>query len=112
MFVSGLFINIHSDEILMQLRKKKEKTDQELPKSQRYKIPHGGMFKYVSCANYFGEMLEWLGFFVITLNIGAFCFVIGTYMNLIPRAYMNHKWYKETFPNYPKNRTAVIPFLF
>ena len=27
--------------------------------SNRYVIPYGGMFEFVSCANYYGEILEW-----------------------------------------------------
>ena len=41
----GLYINVESDERLMSLRK---------PGEADYKIPRGGMFEYVSAANYFG----------------------------------------------------------
>ena len=28
-----------------------------------------------------------------------------------PRAFSNHRWYKEKFPDYPKERRALIPFI-
>ena len=42
---AGAYINIESDKRLMNLRK---------PGESGYKIPRGGMFEYVSAANYFG----------------------------------------------------------
>lgn len=52
-FVAGLLINVQADTILINLRK---------PGETGYKIPRGGMFEYVSGANFFGETLEWTGF--------------------------------------------------
>jgi hypothetical protein len=31
---------------------------------------------------------------------------------LAPRARSNHLWYKNTFPEYPKNRKALIPLVY
>ena len=53
LFIFGLAVNIDSDRRLRNLRKSSE---------NGYKIPYGGMFEYVSTANYFGEICEWWGF--------------------------------------------------
>jgi len=36
-------------------------------------------------------------------------FLIWVIANLFPRALSHHKWYKEKFSDYPKNRKAIIP---
>ena len=100
-FIIGLFINIFSDNILIKLR-----TNQK-----GYVIPKGGLFNYVSCPNFFGEIIEWLGFAIMTLNLGSISFLIWTICNLIPRSKAHHSWYKENFENYPSKRKAVIPYL-
>lgn len=102
LFIVGAFININSDNYLLQLRK---------PGSQKYVIPQGGLFKYISCPNHFGEILEWVGFAILSWNIAAVGFAVWTAANLIPRAMSHHKWYLQYFEDYPKNRKAVIPFL-
>ena len=98
----GGFINIHSDDILINLRRE----------NQKYFIPRGGLFNYVSSPNYFGEIIEWFGFFIMTLNLGTFSFFIWTFVNLVPRSISNHKWYIETFNDYPKERKILIPKIF
>ena len=55
LFVAGMAVNLHSDHIIRHLRR---------PGDTRHYIPRGGMFRYVSSANYFGELLEWVGFAV------------------------------------------------
>ena len=100
-FIIGLFINIFSDNILIKLR-----TNQK-----GYVIPKGGLFNYVSCPNFFGEIIEWLGFAIMTLNLGSISFLIWTICNLIPRSKAHHNWYKENFEKYPSKRKAVIPYL-
>jgi uncharacterized protein YecA (UPF0149 family) len=43
--------------------------------------------------------------------VPAAVFAWFTAMNLVPRAFSNHRWYQEHFGDYPKNRRAIIPFL-
>jgi 3-oxo-5-alpha-steroid 4-dehydrogenase 1 len=101
-FLTGLYINWHSDYYLLNLRK---------PGETDYKIPQKFMFKFVSCPNYFGEIIEWLGFVIMTWSLPAVAFLIWTAVNLIPRALSHHKWYKQYFADYPANRKAIFPFI-
>uniref|UniRef100_A0A0N5B0N2 3-oxo-5alpha-steroid 4-dehydrogenase (NADP(+)) n=1 Tax=Syphacia muris TaxID=451379 RepID=A0A0N5B0N2_9BILA len=102
LFFTGMFINIQSDAILRNLRGTGEGT---------YKIPRGGLFEYISGANYFGECLEWFGFAICANTIPAFAFALFTICNIGPRAIHHHRWYLEKFEDYPKNRKALIMFL-
>jgi len=101
-FITGFIINKYSDHILFSLRK---------PGETGYKIPYGGMYRWVSNPHYLGEILEWTGWAIATWSLPGLSFVIWTSANLIPRAITNHKWYKSKFPDYPENRKAVIPFI-
>ena len=100
LFVIGFYINNKSDSYLISLRKDNEKG---------YVIPKRGFFKYVSCPNFFGEILEWLGFAIMTWSVAGLAFFLWTFFNLVPRSLSHHKWYKKKFPEYPKERKAVFP---
>lgn len=102
-FVAGAAINHHADHVLLHLRK---------PGETGYKIPQGGLYRYVTSPNYLGEMLEWVGWAIATWSLAGVAFAAYTAANLIPRAMENHRWYLEKFPDYPKERKRVIPFLF
>lgn len=102
LFFTGVYINMSSDQTLMNLRKNSK---------NGYVIPMGGMFKYVSSPNYFGELIEWLGFAVMVGGLPAFSFFIWTFANLVPRAFDNHRWYKQKFLDYPSMRKAIIPYI-
>jgi len=102
LFIAGYSINKYHDRILIKLRNGSK---------AGYQIPYGGLFRYVSCPNYLGEIITWLGFFFVTLSLPAMSFLVWTMVNLIPSALDNHKWYKKEFEDYPENRKAVIPFL-
>ncbi len=102
LFVTGFAINLHSDHILRNLRK---------PGETGYKIPHGGMYRFVSCPNYMGESIEWIGWAIATWSLAGLSFAVWTLANLAPRAFSNHRWYKEQFPDYPTKRKALIPFI-
>ena len=103
-FLSGFAINLHSDHIIRHLRQ---------PGDTGFHIPTGGMFEYVSAANYFGELTEWAGWAVMTWSLPGLVFAIWTLANLGPRAHRHHHWYFEKFGDaYPKNRKRMIPFLY
>lgn len=102
LFITGMYFNWSSDTILIHLRK---------PGETGYVIPKGGLFNAISCPNHFSEMVEWAGFAIMTWSIPGLSFFIWTFVNLLPRAIHHHKWYKQTFPEYPKDRKAVIPYL-
>lgn len=101
-FLTGAWINMQSDTLLIHLRK---------PGENGYVIPRGFLFDRISCPNHFGEIAEWLGFALLCWNLPAVSFFIWTVANLLPRALAHHRWYKEKFQDYPENRKALIPFL-
>jgi len=82
------------------------------PGERGYKIPHGGLYRFVSAPNYFGELVEWSGFALAAWSPAALVFVVWTAANLAPRAWANHRWYRRTFADYPTGRRALVPFLF
>ena len=101
-FLGGWAINQHADFILFRLRQ---------PGDSDYKIPHGGLYRWVSCPNYLGEILEWAGWALATWSLAGSAFAVFTLANLLPRALANHGWYKTQFADYPSSRRALIPFL-
>jgi len=105
-YLFGFVTNLHSDHILRNLRSKHPKPDEP-----RYKIPYGGMFRWVTCPQYLGEILSFIGFAIMTWNLGALFVLAMTAGNLIPRAIYTHRWFHKNFDNYPPERKAIFPKL-
>ncbi len=103
LFIFGYYVNRHSDKILRNLRKD--------PSDSNYYIPEGGMFKYVSCPNYLGELMIWLGWTILTWSSAGLVFFLWTFANLAPRAVSSHEWYLSKFGEEYENlnRKALIP---
>lgn len=80
-FFTGLLINVDSDNRLIRLRNNSK---------SGYKIPYGGLFEYVSAANYSGECLEWLGFALASWSLPGLAFALFTISNTGPRGYHHH----------------------
>lgn len=58
-----------------------------------YKIPRGGLFSLVSCANYTAEILEWAGYATASGFALAPCsFSFFVFCNLAPRGAQHHAW--------------------
>jgi hypothetical protein len=102
LFVAGFIINQVSDHYLINLRKGGRKG---------YFIPDHRIFRFISCPNFAGEIMEWTGFAFMAWNLPAVSFAVWTAANLIPRAIHHHRWYLSTFTEYPKGRKAIIPGL-
>ena len=103
LFLTGFVINRYADNTLRGLRKEGE---------LGYKIPYGGLYEYISCPNYFGEIVEWFGWAIATWSWAGLAFAIWTFANLAPRARAHHKWYHRNFKEYPVERKALLPGLW
>ena len=103
LFITGFIINRRADFTLRNLRK---------PDDSNYKIPHGGMYKWISCPNYLGEIVTWIGWATATWSLPGLAFAIWTITNLVPRAKAHHNWYHKHFANYPTDRKALVPKLW
>ncbi len=88
LFFIGMGINLHSDSVIRHLRK---------PGDTRHYLPQKGMYRYVTSGNYFGELVEWIGFAVLTCSPAAWVFVLWTFANLAPRANSIRNRYREEF---------------
>ncbi|MDE6010064.1 MAG: DUF1295 domain-containing protein [Muribaculaceae bacterium] len=104
-FFTGMAINLHSDHIIRSLRK---------PGDNNHYIPRGGMFRYVTSANYFGELTEWIGFAILTWSWPGLVFAIWTFANLAPRARATHRRYIEKFGGQYTSlrRRYILPFIY
>ncbi len=105
LFFAGMYINIQSDSIIRNLRK---------PGDTAHYLPKGGMFRYVTSANYFGEFMEWVGFAILTWSWAGAVFALWTFANLAPRAARIYDRYQAEFPGEldTKKVKRILPFLF
>lgn len=103
LFFGGMGINWYSDYIVRHLRK---------PGDTRHYLPKGGLFNYVTSANYFGEIIEWCGFAILTWSASGAVFAWWTIANLVPRANTIYHKYKVMFGKELGNRKRVIPFIY
>lgn len=102
LFLIGYVINRDADRTLRRLRKAGE----------QYGLAHQGLFQLISCPNYFGEIILWLGWALATWSYTGLAFALWTAANLIPRARAHHRWYRKEFPDYPPERKALVPWLW
>lgn len=98
-------VNIHSDHVIRNLRR---------PGDTKHYIPRGGMYKYVTSANYFGEFTEWVGFAILTWSVPGAVFALWTFANLAPRARSLQKRYIAEFGDEYRNMNLkyIIPFIY
>ncbi|AUM12263.1 phosphatidylethanolamine N-methyltransferase family domain-containing protein [Ketobacter alkanivorans] len=102
LFGFGYYLNKRSDRMLRELREQNPGA---------YQIPRGFGFNWVSMPNYLGEIITWSGFALASWSLAGLSFVLFTMANLVPRALANHRWYRETFSDYPRDRKAIIPYI-
>jgi 3-oxo-5-alpha-steroid 4-dehydrogenase 1 len=103
LFLTGFMVNRQADHTLRTLRE---------PGEGGYRIPVGGLYRWVSCPNYLGEIVEWTGWAVATWSLAGLAFAAWTAANLAPRAWAHHAWYRAHFADYPPERRALLPGLW
>lgn len=69
------------------------------------------MFNFVSCPNYTYEVGSWLFFSVMTQALPALIFTFAGFLQMAIWAKGKHKNYIREFPEYPKHRRAIVPFV-
>ena len=100
--------NVKADATLRNLR-----TPEEVAAGKKvYRIPQGGLFRYVTSPSYLTELGAWLGFVLFTWSLASVFILAVSAANLVPRAWATHRWYRERFPDYPKERRVLIPFVW
>ncbi|XP_021355098.1 steroid 5-alpha-reductase DET2-like isoform X1 [Mizuhopecten yessoensis] len=112
LFLSGFIINRWADWKLKSLRNTKGEDCNLEDGCNGYYIPYGGLFELVTCPNYFGELVEWLGWAIATWSLPGLVWCLFSAATFVPRSQHNHKWYKQQFELYPRNRKALIPYIF
>ncbi|KAI0034564.1 3-oxo-5-alpha-steroid 4-dehydrogenase-domain-containing protein [Vararia minispora EC-137] len=81
--------------------------------TRRRAIPYGYGFGLVSVPNYFFETLGWTTISVMTGSYAAWFFTfVSTYQMLVWAAKKHQQYKKEFGKEYPRNRKAMIPFIF
>lgn len=73
--------------------------------------PFTVLFNLVSCPNYTYEFFSWVSFTVMTQCLPAGLFALAGMYQMTVWAIGKHRNYKKEFPNYPKQRKAILPFL-
>lgn len=104
-FITGMLINLDSDHVIRHLRK---------PGDTRHYIPRKGLYKYVTSANYFGELTEWVGYAILTWSPAGLLFAIWTFANLAPRAKSLTEKYEQEFGDEYRelHKKHLIPFIW
>lgn len=103
LFFAGMLINWHSDSVIRHLRQ---------PGDTRHYLPRKGFYRWVTSANYFGEVMEWLGWAVLTCSLSGLVFFGWTVANLVPRADAIWHRYREEFGEAVEGRKRIFPFLY
>jgi len=96
LFVVGFVLNKSSDQSLIGLR---------APGESGYRIPEGGAFRWVSCPNYLGKIVEWGGWALACWNLPGAAFFLWTTANLGPRAVSTHPLRRRSVLGTRQSRT-------
>lgn len=106
LFFLGMVINLSADRIIRALRQDKN--------DNNYYIPYGWPFKKISSANYFGEILEWAGFAILTWSVPGAVFLLWSFANIVPRSKAVYARYTQFFGEEftSLKRYKIFPYIY
>ncbi|PKP43211.1 MAG: 3-oxo-5-alpha-steroid 4-dehydrogenase [Bacteroidetes bacterium HGW-Bacteroidetes-10] len=110
LYFTGMAINIDSDRRLRKARREGALRGE----SGGHYIPAGGLFRRVTSANYFGEIVEWSGFAIMCWSLPGAVFAWWTFANLVPRAASTYRKHKAANPAIIEERRLkrVFPYIY
>jgi 3-oxo-5-alpha-steroid 4-dehydrogenase 1 len=108
LWATSLVLNMRCDATIRRLR-----TPEEVASGAKvYRVPQGGLFRYVTSPSYLTELGAWAGFMLFTWSLASVFIFLVSAANLVPRAWATHRWYRARFPDYPPERKALVPFVW
>ena len=100
----GTAINFWHHRILANLRK---------PGETGYVMPKRGLFRFVACPHYLGEIIAWWGYSIVFCHVGAAIASLAMTFYLAGRAHNTVKWYRERLGDQvPKGWRRLVPFVY
>ncbi|KAJ1735518.1 3-oxo-5a-steroid 4- dehydrogenase [Coemansia biformis] len=81
------------------------------PGSRVRRIPRGYGFGLVSFPNYTFEIIAWAAVAGMTRSVAALLFLVVASAQMYLWATKKHAQYKREFPDYPRARKAIFPFI-
>jgi len=103
LFVLAELGNLHAHVVLKNLR----------PPGTKVKgIPRGGLFEFVTCANYTYEILAWVIFALFTQTLTAYVFLVVSTAQIAQWALKKHIAMKKEFGDKVPRRKILFPFIW
>lgn len=96
--------NLYTHIALMRLRPAGTRVRQ-IPRGFAFDFPF-----YLSCPNYFFEVVAWLLFTIVTKSFTSALFFVVATVQMYIWAVKKHKNYRKEFKDYPR-RKAMFPFI-
>lgn len=79
--------------------------------SPGYFVPKGGLFEFTACPHYLFEIFTWLGFAILSRHLAVWMILLFVIAYLTALSLRALEWYRAEFPDFPKNRKAILPFI-
>ena len=109
LYVVGQLGNLYHHYLLRALR---DNNTGGSAASKEYVVPRGGLFAYVVTPHYLFEIIAWAGVAVVTQQANVALVAVSMASYLAGRARETLAWYIDNVKGFPRDRKAMVPFLF
>jgi very-long-chain enoyl-CoA reductase len=109
LYVVGQLGNLYHHYLLRALR---DNNTGGSAASKEYVVPRGGLFAYVVTPHYLFEIIAWAGVAVVTQQANVALVAVSMASYLAGRARETLTWYIDNVKGFPRDRKAMVPFLF
>lgn len=82
------------------------------PGETGYVVPKGGLFPWVACPHYLGELIAWYGFSLVFHHVGAWVTTATMTFYLAGRAHNTLRSYRSKDLELPTGWKRLLPFVY